>query len=80
MATVDQMFMSRAEIYECIKTIKIKNNEDYDRISQRVLVDAIDVLIDAFTNLFALIYAEKKIPEQWKFAKIIPIHKKGPKI
>ena len=42
MVARDQMFMTRPEIYECIKTIKIKNNEGYDRIPQRVLVDAID--------------------------------------
>ena len=30
-------------------------------------------------KLFELIYKEKKIPEQWRLSKIIPVHKKGNK-
>ena len=30
-------------------------------------------------SIFTIIYEEKKIPEQWKTAKVIPLHKKGPK-
>ena len=29
--------------------------------------------------LFKLIYEEKQIPDQWRVARTIPIHKKGPK-
>ena len=38
-------FMSMSSIEECIKSIKIKNTEGYDRIPQRILVDGLDLLL-----------------------------------
>jgi hypothetical protein len=35
----EKIFMNLSEAIECIKSIKIKNSEGYDRIPQRVLVD-----------------------------------------
>jgi hypothetical protein len=58
-----------------MKSLKCKNSEGFDRIPQRVLVDGMEQLINPFTKLFALIYKEMKIPEQWKVAKFIPVFK-----
>ena len=35
------MFMTSDDILKCIKDIKIKNTEGYDRIPQRIIVDGI---------------------------------------
>ena len=51
------MFMDKDSILECVKTLKIKNCEGYDRIPQRILVDGISELIHPLTELFELIYA-----------------------
>ena len=72
-----KMFMTKENILECVKTIKIKNNEGYDRIPQRILVDGINHLITPLTHLFSLIYTKKIIPDQWKIAKVVPLFKKG---
>ena len=37
----DSMFMNSDDVMLCVKSIKIKNSEGYDRIPQRVLVDGI---------------------------------------
>ena len=58
------MFMTTNDIENCIRCIKIKNCEGYDRIPQRVLVDGIEHLLKPLTILFKLVYEEKKIPEQ----------------
>ena len=79
LAAVDSDFMSKNEIIECVKQLKLKNCEGYDRIPQRILIDGIDILINPLSQLFSLIYREKLIPEQWLIAKITPIHKKGNK-
>ena len=75
----NQFFMSSADVEECVKNIKIKNCEGYDRIPQRILVDGITVLINPLRILFSKIYNQKSVPQQWLISKIVPIHKKGPK-
>ena len=71
--------MTSKDIAECLRSIKIKNCEGYDRIPQRVLVDGAEILIKPLVVLFQKIYNQKIIPAQWSIAKIVPIHKKGPK-
>jgi hypothetical protein len=55
--------MTKANILECMKSIKFKKSEEFDRIPQRVLVDGIEHLIHPFTKLFALVYKDMKIHE-----------------
>ena len=55
----NKMFMDRASIRECILSLKVKNNEGFDRIPQRILVDGIDNLLSPLTYLFQLIYKKK---------------------
>ena len=35
--------------------------------------------MDPLAKLFSLVYAQKAIPDQWRFAKKFPVHKKGSK-
>ena len=52
----------------CVRQLKIKNCEGYDRIPQRFLIDGIDILINPLSQLFSLIYRDKLIPKQWLIA------------
>ena len=79
MVAADSNFMSQDDILVCVKQLKIKNCEGYDRIPQRFLIDGIDILIEPLSQLFSQIYKDKTIPEQWLIAKITPIHKKDSK-
>ena len=62
-----------------MKNLKLKNSYGCDRIPLRVLRDGYAVLGKPVCELMAKIYKQKKIPEQWKMSRIIPLHKKGPK-
>ena len=75
--TENKFFMTSTDILECLKTIKNKNCEGYDRIPQRILSDGANELIIPLTGLFQRIYTQKIIPEQWSISKVIPIHKKA---
>ena len=75
----EKMFMSPSNVFECIKSIKVKNCEGHDRIPQRVLFDGADHLTAPLAELFSRIYTQNKIPQQWLIAKVNPIHKKGNK-
>ena len=75
----EKMFMSMDDIIECVKSIKIKNSEGYDRIPQRILVDGIGYLALPLAHLFNEIYCTNVIPDQWLISKVCPIFKKGNK-
>ena len=72
-------FMSQNAVGECINDIKIKNNEGFDRIPQRIIVDGCVSLLPPLSILFNKIYNQMKLPEQWLTSKITPILKKGNK-
>ncbi len=77
---IDSFFMDLDSVVSCMKSLKAKNSEGYDRIPQRVLVDGVDFLSAPMQKLMSLIYTEVKIPEQWLVSKTIPIFKnKGQK-
>jgi hypothetical protein len=65
--------MNCEDILSCIKTLKPKNCEGFDRIPMRIICDAKDYLLPPITELFRLIYQQKVIPDQWKIAKVIPV-------
>ena len=71
--------MSELNIMQILKTLKIKNCEGFDRIPLRIFNEGAEILIKPLPQLFKQIYNERRIPEQWKTAKIIPLHKKGSK-
>jgi hypothetical protein len=71
-------FMTKLQIAGVLKDLKVKNYEGYDRLPLRILNDGSEILLDTIADLFDKIYKEKKVPMQWKIAKILPLHKKGP--
>ena len=77
--STNENFMTEYNILQILKTLKIKNCEGFDRIPLRVFNEGAEILIAPLAKLFQLIYSEKRIPEQWKTAKLIPLHKKGAK-
>ena len=79
LAAVEEFFMSHDDVKECIMSLKSKNSEGFDRIPQRILRDGAEILSIPLAGLFALIYRQRKVPQQWLVSKITPIHKKGPK-
>ena len=72
-------FMDATNVLKAIRSIKLKNSEGHDRMPQRILIDAQEILLNPLTILFNKIYHQKSIPEQWLMAKITPVHKKGQK-
>ena len=68
----NKMSMNNENIIECINSIKVKNNEGFDRIPNIILVDGIDPLVSPFTELFRLIYHST----QWKITIVVPLQSK----
>ena len=68
-------FMDLESVISCMKSLKSKNSEGFDRIPQKVLVDGVDILSMPMHKLMSMIYKEKKVPDQWLVSKTIPIYK-----
>jgi hypothetical protein len=73
----NENFMTPENVISAIKSLKVKNCEGFDRIPVRILIDGIEELTPILSHLFNLIYKQRKIPEQWRISKVIPLFKKG---
>ena len=47
--------MTKEQIIECIKSLKIKNTEGYDRIPQRIIINGLEALGKPLEKLFSLV-------------------------
>ena len=72
-------FVNLHKVQDIIKNLKQKNCYGCYRIPLRVLKDRYTILGKPVYELMNKIYKQRKIPEQWKMSRIIPLHKKGPK-
>ena len=61
-----------------IKQMKPKKSYGSDLIPMILVRDLYPEMTDMLLILFNKIYESKIIPEKWKIARIIPLHKKGP--
>ena len=68
--------MSESNVRKCLNGLKIKNCEGVDRVPLRILNDGAQYLSGPITSLLNVIYKTRRIPDQWRQAKIIPTHKK----
>ena len=71
----DEMFMREDDVWECMRTLKAKNSEGFDRIPQRILLDGAEVILKPLSGLFKRIYETGMVPDQWLIAKTIPVFK-----
>jgi hypothetical protein len=69
--------MTKQWVVAVLKGLKIKNCEGYDRLPLRILNEGCDQISETVADLFNKIYKEKRVPQQWKVAKVIPLYKKG---
>lgn len=74
---LDRFFMDQDAVKECLLSLNKKKSEGFDRIPSNVIFDGREILLAPFTVLFEKIYQQRRIPEQWKVSKIVPIYKKG---
>jgi hypothetical protein len=56
-------------------TLKPKNSEGFDRISQGVLLDGLEYLPPPLKRLFHQFYNLRQVPDQWFVPVTIPNYK-----
>ena len=73
----DKNFFTVDNVKKVMEDLKDKSCFGFDNVPVRVLKDGASVLAQPFCKLFNLIYQQGIIPEKWRTARIIPLHKKG---
>jgi hypothetical protein len=74
-----EFFFPYEKVLQTMVSLKSKKCHGYDNIPLIVLKDGAEVLASPFTKLFAKIYETKKLPDQWKISRTLPLFKKGNK-
>ena len=69
--------VSEDHIRMIVKSLKKKDSTGIDRISMRIIANALDVLIVPLTYIVNKSLITGKYPSAWKKSLVIPIHKKG---
>ncbi|MCU7801386.1 MAG: reverse transcriptase family protein, partial [gamma proteobacterium symbiont of Lucinoma myriamae] len=62
-----------------IKLLKPSKSQGPDSCHPKFLIETVNQIKEPLTHLFKKSLEEGKIPDQWRLANVIPIHKKGPK-
>ena len=70
-------WIDEALVKSIMTGLKPKRCEGYDRIPLIFYKDGAEELTYIITILMQKVIRDGKIPEQWKVAKVVPIHKKG---
>jgi hypothetical protein len=71
--------LSSSEVLRAIIASKSKKSCGHDEIPMLVVKDCAEVLAEPLRMLFNKCLMDGWFPEDWKIAKIIPLHKKGSK-
>ena len=72
--------ISEMEVLKQVKAMKTKKSVGLDGISMFILKESISEMVEPFTFIINKSLTEGIVPDKWKVAKVIPIHKKGDKL
>ena len=75
----DDDWINEEIVASVIDSFDQKRCEGYDRIPLQFLIDGKEELLTVITLLMKKIMNTGKVPDQWKIAKVKPLHKKGSK-
>ncbi len=67
------------EIQDVVKKSKPKTSKGFDNISMKTVQETIQNISIPLSHIFNLSFIKGIVPKQLKIAKIVPIHKSGPK-
>ena len=68
-----------SEVQQCLKRLNTSKSTGPDEIPGRVLKECAAELAHPLARLFRLCFANGVQPQSWKIARVVPVHKKGPK-
>jgi len=77
--TNDVINFTEEQVRKVILNMSTKKSTGHDQIPAVAYKDSLKFTLPHLTKLFNMVEANGCIPDNWRIAKIIPVHKKGPK-
>ena len=68
---------SEQEVYDLLLSLDTSKATGPDGISAKLLFEAGRAIVPTLTRLFNLCLTLSKFPQMWKYANVLPLHKKG---
>ena len=72
-------YTTEAKVYKLLCSLSVSKSTGIDNIPARVLKLSAPVISQSLTKIFNASIASQTFPSEWKIARIIPLHKKGPR-
>ena len=76
---LEDIIATDQEVADLINAIDVNKSMGHDGISPRLLKAAGQSIVPSLTRLFNLCFLHKMVPDTWKKANVIPLHKKDDK-
>ena len=75
-AKINFFWVNQSDISLIIKTLDAKKTHGWDNISGKMIQVCGDPIALPLMLVFETALKEKKIPDRWKKANVVPVHKK----
>ncbi|XP_059579059.1 protein lin-52 homolog isoform X2 [Alligator mississippiensis] len=69
--------IARELVYDQLIKLDVYKSAGPDDLHPRVLKELAEVIVEPLAKLFHTSWRSGEVPEDWKRAKVVPIHKKG---
>ncbi len=76
---LDSVVVSENEVYDLLQSLDVNKSTGHDGISARMLKGAGMAIVTPLTKLLNMCLSQKRVPDEWKKANVLPLHKKGDK-
>ena len=76
---LEDVIATEEEVADLISVIDVNKSMGHDGISPRLLKAAGQSIVPSLTRLFNLCFLHNSVPDMWKKANVIPLHKKDSK-
>jgi hypothetical protein len=74
--TLDNVTATEQEVSDLIHSLDVSKATGHDGISAKLLKRAGQSIVPSLTNIINLCLSQSEIPNEWKKAEVIPLHKK----
>jgi hypothetical protein len=75
---ISDLILTTQQVCSSIKCLR-NNISGPDQISSKIITICADEVAPSLTNLFNLSLSSGEVPNEWKLANVIPVHKSGAK-